>query len=89
MKVTEEQQEKLIKEFNPPREECIKTMAATIALMTMSRIINHQMTQTIKVFKTSMKEFSKEEREQIEDIASQTLLEPIDKYVRKQVLGMD
>ncbi len=85
----DEKAAKLIELFNPPREEQIRTTAAMMAVMTMSRIIHHQMAQTIKVFKNSMKEFSKEERERIEDMALSVLMEPIDKNVRKTILDMD
>lgn len=87
--LTEEQHQKLIQAFNPAREEQIKAMSGLIAVMTISRIINHQMTQTIKIFKNSMKEFSKEEREKIEEIALNCLMDPVDRHVRKQILEMD
>jgi len=89
IELTEKQIERLTEVFNPPKEEYVKAMAATLAVMTMSRIIHHQMRQTIKVFKNSMKEFSKEERDRIEDMALQALLEPIDKHIGKTVMGMD
>lgn len=89
LELTEEQIKNLVEAFNPSREEQIKSTGALLAYMTMSRIINHEIPKTIKIFKNSMKEFSQEEQRKIECIMGIALLDPIEKSVRQIVSNID